>query len=562
MTILRRAVLLSLMAGGCQFIVAAAAYAAAPTIATAPGRVVIDLAGGQVADNDSSGGAAGSAVALPDGGVVALTGGSGGQQEVIALTRDGAIDTSFGTGGTAIVPTGVNSLVRQPDGKFVLLGAGAPASDLQFPQLFAVRLDADGALDPSFGVGGVATLPIQQSCTCTAIAQRPGGGYVVDGSTGGQSPEITTNPEAAPQTQWVVAGLTPSGALDPSFGQAGIAPVGGIGSNAGDLAVLPDGDIVTDGQVSLGNFHYESQVTELLPSGAPDPAFNGGTPQTLPAIAAGLLADPNGTVSVEVQHAIIRYLPSGQPDQTFGSGGIVQIGSSDADQGFELLPSGDGFVLVVGNAGHDQVEGIAANGAVGPPPGEPAGLSFDLPFGGGNADLVTTIHASPLLPLDQNTFNGNLIQRPDGSYVLVGGVDVSAATGEGEGRSINDLAVAALTPSFAPDTSFGGPVTMLRATVAVPPQRASTARARHGIRVVLRVSAPGLARVVIKASGRVVAHSVVPVFGTAPTTLPVELTSFGSRWLKGHPRSRLTLAVKARDLLTTTTTSTASGALR
>lgn len=113
-----------------------------------------------------------------------------------------------------------------------------------------------------------------------------------------------------------------------------------------------------------------------------------------------------------------------------------------------------------------------------------------------------------------------------------------------------------------PDASFGGPVTPVHARLAVARQRAATARTRHGIRVTLAVSAPGLARVVIKAGGRVVAQSVLAVFGTGPATLPVELTSFGNQWLKGHPRSRLTAVVTARDLLTNTTTSTASGALR
>ncbi|HEX3874016.1 MAG TPA: hypothetical protein VHW26_07710, partial [Solirubrobacteraceae bacterium] len=124
----------------------AVAVSAAPTVATAPGRVVIGLDAGQVADQDSSGGGGAPGVALPDGGAVALTGGPSGQQDVIELTAGGALDPSFGTGGVAKVPTGVGSIVRQSDGRFVLLGAGAAANDLPFPQLFAVRLESDGAL--------------------------------------------------------------------------------------------------------------------------------------------------------------------------------------------------------------------------------------------------------------------------------------------------------------------------------------------------------------------------------------------------------------------------------
>jgi len=47
----------------------------------------------------------------------------------------------------------------------------------------------------------------------------------------------------------------------------------------------------------------------------------------------------------------------------------------------------------------------------------------------------------------------------------------------------------------------------------------------------------------------VVAQNVLPVLDTFPTILPVELTSLGlgNSWLKGHPRSRLTVSMKARD---------------
>jgi uncharacterized delta-60 repeat protein len=570
----RRAVLLGAAALVALLCTAAGASAVAPSVATAPGRVVVSTDGGVIAKNDDSGGGGAPGVALPDGGAVALAAGPAGQATLVALQADGALDPSFGIAGTTTLTPdvqafSVDQIIRQPDGKLVLLASGSTANDLQFPQLVVLRLDADGALDPSFGAGGAQLLPIQESCGCASIALRPGGGYVVSGSTGGQSPSITTNPEATPQTYWVVAGLTASGALDPGFGQSGIATVAGAGSSGDELAVLPDGDIVTDGAIAVGNFRYVSELTRLLPSGEPDPTFNAGTPQTLPAAAGGgLLADPDGTVIVAVPHAIIRYTPAGLPDPTFGSGGIVQIGSPATTQGFQLLPSpGDGAVVVLENGGeyaegHDVVERIAANGAVDPTLGGPTGLAFTTPFGGGSSGLLTTLHPQVLPPLDQNTFGGNVVQRPDGSYLLLGGVAVSEPTGEGEGRSIDDFAAIALTPSFGLESSFGGPATPLRATIAIIRQRAATARARHGIRVTTDVSAAGLARVVIKASGRVVAQSVLPVFAAGPATLPVELTSFGAQWLKGHPRSRLTASLKARDLLTNVATATAAGSLR
>jgi hypothetical protein len=211
--------------------------------------------------------------------------------------------------------------------------------------------------------------------------------------------------------------------------------------------------------------------------------------------------------------------------------------------------------------GRDTVERIGATGAIDPTLGGPSGLDLETPFGGGSSSFVVSQRPRALPPLTQNTFTGAVVQRPDGSYVFLGDVAVSQPTGEGEGRSIDDFAAAALTPSFALDPSFGGSAVRLHATLALIRQRASTARTRHGIRVTLDVSAPGLARVVIKAAGRVVAQSVLPVFDAGRVTLPVELTSFGDQWLKTHPRSRLTLILKARDLLTNLVTATAAGTL-
>jgi len=68
--------------------------------------------------------------------------------------------------------------------------------------------------------------------------------------------------------------------------------------------------------------------------------------------------------------------------------------------------------------------------------------------------------------------------------------------------------------------------------------------------------------VIIKANGRVIAQSMLPVFAAGPATLPVELTSYGDQSLRRHHRVKLRATAEARDLLTNTATATASGALR
>jgi uncharacterized delta-60 repeat protein len=292
MTVLRCALVVAVGgAGGASL--GAGVASAAPSSGTAPGRVVYPLDGGVIAQTDNSGAARDPGVALPDGGAVVVADGPNGRAVIVELDSDGTLDESFTDAGlTAVQDTldqfTVTQIVRQPDGRLVLVGSIPTSGDLAFPELAVVRLNADGTLDSSFGIGGLRVLPIQASCTgCLTAAVRPGGGLVVAGATGQRSQD-----PPAPDTRWVVAALTPSGDLDPSFGLAGIAFVGLTGSGAKDLAVLPDGDVVTDGDVYAGDLRSDSQLVRLLPSGAPDPTFHGGERPAVPGARRRRRRDP------------------------------------------------------------------------------------------------------------------------------------------------------------------------------------------------------------------------------------------------------------------------------
>src|SRR4051812_32047753 len=88
---------------------------------------------------------------------------------VARLNADGSTDTTFGTGGVAVLHREGNADVGedvelQPDGKVVITGffADAPAGqDPTTRQLFVARFNADGTIDTTFAADGVAdaTLP-------------------------------------------------------------------------------------------------------------------------------------------------------------------------------------------------------------------------------------------------------------------------------------------------------------------------------------------------------------------------------------------------------------------
>jgi uncharacterized delta-60 repeat protein len=498
-------------------------------------------------------------VALPDGGV-AMVGGGGPTGRVFyaaQLSATGALDATFGAGGIsrvalhqAVMPL---QLLRQPDGKLLVVasttGSGEP--------LVVIRLSADGSLDQSFGSGGVAPVPIAVACDgCSTAALGPDGNLVLTGQTIGGTPA------------WALTRLTPSGAVDQSFGSTGVITIPGTDAAGYDVAVLSNDDILTLGfeNLSAGR-NATALITRLTPMGIPEVDYNGGTPAELPAGsgAFAMLVYPDGSAVVGGSTALFRLTSVGAPDSSFGNGGVARVGALPFP--LQLLPAAGGAVTVVGpSSGSPSVLNalrVQPDGSVDPSFGGAAGMHFQPSFGGGTAGVLSSVRPRPLPPLAQNSFAaGQVVLRADGSLLAVGGVSVVSPTGEGEGRSIFDFAASALTPGFAADTSFGGAAKRPTLKLSISRQGAASARATHGIRVRLDASAPGLARVTIRVNGRAIAESVLAVFGSGPRTLPVELTKYGNTLLGGGHGVRVSASATVRNLLSATAGATAAGTLR
>jgi len=564
----RSLVLILAVLGG---LLAAVAGARAAHLEHAPGRVVFSVNGGVMASG-VDGGTATAAVALPDGGAV-LIGNARAGFYAAQLNANGGLDPSFGSGGVAHImanlPTysEVQQIVRQADGKLVIAVYGRPDNRFAAPGLMLVRLNPDGRLDQSFGTAGVDKLAIHEECVeCAPLAPARDGDLIVTGK--GVPPAVTPSASVARAAQWVVARLTSTGALDSSFGRAGIVAITTLPGTAGvghDAIALTNGDVVTLGSGVLAS-GSGSLLTRLLPSGAADPTFNHGTPAILPGEhGSAIVAYPNGSIVAALDGALARYTATGILDPTFGSNGVAQIGSTDP---YRLLPgAGSGPIVVIQRQAaplKQRVKRITVDGALDPTLGGSNGVLIQTPFGGGAATPPVADSSRPVPSLAQNSFRqGFVLPRPDGSNLVVGGVTVSQLTGVGiQGNSIFDFAVAALTSSFTPDTSFGGPATAPNVRLRVPPQRTATALSRHAIRITLNASAPGLASVTINAHGRLVAQSVLPVFTAHPATVMVKLTRDGAKWLHHHPHTSLRATAQARDLLTNIATATAHGSLR
>ncbi|MCZ7677436.1 MAG: hypothetical protein M5U28_01125 [Sandaracinaceae bacterium] len=77
---------------------------------------------------------------------------------LVRLEADGALDETFGTAGLATGGEGAQAIAVASDGRIVL--ARRTARPGEAAELVVERRSADGALDPSFGGGGRTTVPL------------------------------------------------------------------------------------------------------------------------------------------------------------------------------------------------------------------------------------------------------------------------------------------------------------------------------------------------------------------------------------------------------------------
>jgi uncharacterized delta-60 repeat protein len=535
------------------------AAATAAAAAVAPGLVTFPIAATARHDGVDVRGLS-YGVGLP--GKRALVGGveRSGAIALARLRADGSLDRAFGAGGIAHVDTArfhtqSLQLLRRPDGRLLVVAATGATTD----RLVVVALSADGALERSFGDAGVAAPNLTWGCpTCSPAALAPDGSIVL---TGG-------DPSAPADRRWVAVRLTPTGGLDVGFGQQGAAALPGVNATGFATALLPGGAVAVLGRDAGG-----AKLARLTAAGAPDAGFNGGVPVAPPGAAYSwfsLRGRPDGGVDTlggaRGFARLVRYTPGGRVDPAFGAGGVVTVKAWDGR--VELLAAADGGDIVAAPPSNDPALGppalratrITAAGIV-------AGArDVPIPFGGGRASTFAA-HRDPLVAsLGQSGFvAGRPFARTDGSVVLPGAIGVVQYTGEGVGEEIDQAAVAAVTPSFLLDRSFGGPAWAATFSVRVARQRAASATRADvlGVAVSARASGPGLCLLRVRAGGRLIARSTAPVFSAGRQRLSALLTIAGRRYLRGH-RHHVPVTVTAafRDLVGASAQASAAGTLR
>jgi uncharacterized delta-60 repeat protein len=259
------------------------------------------------------------------------------------LTTSGNLDQSFGNGGVALVPVGANAVanaVAIGSGGTILLGGSALTDHNRF---VAARLTPGGALDTSYGSGGVTLLgPVGGAWGMTL---QPNGDVVL----GGQE---TYNGTQA----FMLARLLANGAPDTSFGQQGVVTVP-IGSTAAGMAVAlqSNGDILMTGNATAGT--RVIATVRLLPNGSLDPSFGSSGIATFAGSGVNTMAlESDGEILLGGAGPSVSLLTtSGTLDPAFGRQGIAFaiIGTNGSANGVTV--QSDGKIVLTGAtnlAGH------------------------------------------------------------------------------------------------------------------------------------------------------------------------------------------------------------------
>ena len=277
---------------------------------------------------------------------------------VVRYTPRGRLDLTFGSRGKVITtfarPGGgrlaygsADDVALQPDGRIV--AAGNVTNVVDESKSVLVRYTTRGALDTSFGTGG-KTL---STAAVGAVALQPDGKIVIAGS--GATPS-----ERLPH--FLVARLTRRGRIDRSFGSGGsvVTTLGDFGPGS-DVAIQPDGRIVLVGRVAVRG-RYQLGLVRYLPSGRSDSSFGAnGTVVTNFAVydSPALALQPDGKIvaacglSSPNRFGVARYTADGKLDPTFGEGGRVRTRFPERSVARDVAITPDGKILVAGSTGGD-----------------------------------------------------------------------------------------------------------------------------------------------------------------------------------------------------------------
>lgn len=363
-----------------------------------------------------------NAVAIQADGKIVIAGHDTMDFLVARYNANGTLDASFGTGG--VVKTDFygwrdfgQDLVIQPDGKIVVVGGSVYTT---ISHLSLARYNANGSLDATFVGNGIVNYDFWNQCGYkhsfgSAVTSLPDGKLLVAGFLGGpcdlngafavyrfKSNGSLDSFEEGDEYADDVATTKVGGAV---INRAGLDDRGmGVGiSSAAAMAVQPDGRIVVVGTVGIpGSFDQTIALVRYLPDGKRDNSFGtlGRVTTPIPPFASGydvaLQADGKivvtgdlGSPYVTPKMIVVRYDPAGQLDPSFGSNGVASAAFNGSVSNAVVIQP-DGAIVIAGSASYNNASNIALARFTGARPPSSLSVTAIAQKTGGNGGFVTT----------------------------------------------------------------------------------------------------------------------------------------------------------------------------
>ncbi len=268
-----------------------------------------------------------AALKVITGDKIVAVGRSGGDMAVARYTVNGALDSTFGSGGKVTTDFGGNydearAVAIDANGKIVVTGPAGVNGDIGL-----VRYTAAGALDSKFGSSGKVTTNLGGSDQSAAVAIDGSGKIVVGGyagngfevlrytsggaldSTFGTSGRVTTRIGAEPEQVWAITisgtqiiagGRTQSSATGNNFALARYNSNGTLDANFGAKADLAITVVSSPNPVQLGGtITHTITVTNNGPDAAEQILISGGG-APIATLASGATVTVTQTATVEV----------------------------------------------------------------------------------------------------------------------------------------------------------------------------------------------------------------------------------------------------------------------
>lgn len=268
----------------------------------------------------------------------------------------GNLDTSFGVNGKVVTSIDIYTdaatrIAIQPDNKIVLVGHCYNGTN----HFCALRYDADGTLDTSFGNGGKVVTSVGNSEDYAyAVALQPDGKLVLAGSC------INNG-----NYDFCALRYHSDGTLDLNFGSGGkvISPIGVNYDSAHAIVLQPDGKLVLAGHCDV-NLTFKFCALRYHADGSLDLSFGVGGKVTPTlggsenvAVSLTLLPDGKlvlagwcGSTTNPLDFCAQRYNPDGSIDGTFGTNGkaLTDVGNN-LEYAYALALQPDGKIVLAGH---------------------------------------------------------------------------------------------------------------------------------------------------------------------------------------------------------------------